>query len=66
VFTIRRIQRSQSTGMGVHDRPDSVFTIHRIAHIIAKLERFEKFGDDRNQREGRVSGRLAARRLSMA
>jgi hypothetical protein len=31
VFTIRRIQRSQSTGMGVHDRPDSVFTIHRIA-----------------------------------
>jgi transposase len=31
VFTIRRIQRSPSTGMGVHDRPDSVFTIHRNA-----------------------------------
>ena len=29
----RRIQRSQSTKLGVHDRPDSVFTIHRNAQI---------------------------------
>jgi hypothetical protein len=33
VFTIRRNSRSQSTGTGVHDRPDSAFTIHRNTHF---------------------------------
>jgi hypothetical protein len=32
VFMIDRIQRSQSTGMDVHDRPDSVFTVDRNTH----------------------------------
>ena len=30
---IRRNSRSQSTGTGVHDRPDSAFTIHRNTHL---------------------------------
>ena len=29
---IDRIQCSRSTGLGVHDRPESVFTIDRISH----------------------------------
>jgi hypothetical protein len=32
VFTIGRIKRSQSTGLGVHDQTESVFTIHRSTH----------------------------------
>lgn len=31
MFTIRRIQRSGSNGLSVHDPTDSVFTIHRNA-----------------------------------
>jgi len=29
VFTMRRNQRSRSSGIGVHDPPESVFTIGR-------------------------------------
>jgi hypothetical protein len=32
VFTIGRIERSRSTGLGVHDQTESVFTIHRNTH----------------------------------
>jgi hypothetical protein len=32
VFTIERIQRSGSTGLGVHDQTETVFTIDRNTH----------------------------------
>jgi hypothetical protein len=41
VFTIRRNSRSQSTGTGVHDRPDSAFTIHRNTHLGGRLGSLE-------------------------
>jgi hypothetical protein len=43
VFTIGRIERSRSTGLGVHDQTESMFTIHRNAQggpaIVTTMER---------------------------